>query len=134
MTQALITYSEFRGYDILLLLRLPDCCFHYQDPILRFVQDPPGRLLFRFTLWATIMSGVTIVSCYYYAEDNVWSLVTLVFLFHLWGFVLAYGAFRLFRQNTRAVPRAARHIHRRRRRPGRGDCLQAMDLLPLFGE
>jgi len=133
MTQALITYSEFRGYDILLVLITGLLFRHYQDPLRRFfAQDPPGRLLFRFTVWATIMSGVTIISCYYYAEDNVWSLVTLMFLFHLWGFVLAYGGFRLFVRtpgqclallDTFLVVGIAE---------GLVICLQAVELLPLF--
>jgi O-antigen ligase len=132
-TQSVITYSEFRGYDILLVLITALLFRHYQDPILRFFkQDPPGRLLFRFTLWATVMSGVTIISCYYYAEDNVWSLVTLMFLFHLWGFVLAYAAFRLFVHTPGQCLALLDTFLIIGIAEGLVICLQAMDVLPLF--
>jgi len=96
LTQAIFDYSEFRGYDILLVLLTGLLVHGYRQPLLRFFQqDVPGKWLFRFCLWATATTPLTILTSYY-LENPLWSAVTLVYLFHLWGYLLAYGAFRLF--------------------------------------
>jgi O-antigen ligase len=95
-TQSLIRYSEFRGYDILLIGLIATLLFKYRARLGKFFrQEGSGRWIFRFSLWATATFIVTIVSSI--VGDRVsWAFVTLIFLFHLWGFVLVFAAIRIF--------------------------------------
>jgi len=96
LTQSIFDYSEFRGYDILLVLVSGILLHWYRRPMLKFFQqDTPGKWLFRFCLWATATTPLTILTSYY-LDNFLWAGVTLVFLFHLWGYLFAYAAFRLF--------------------------------------
>ena len=100
ITQSFFTYSEVRGYDILLAILILVLVGQYRRELqIFFKQDTPGRWLFRFSVWATATFPVTVfVSIINYRYT--WPFVTLVFLFHLWGYLLAYAAFRIF-VNTR---------------------------------
>ena len=96
-----VGYTEFRGYDFLLLGTIGMLLFRYWARVRTFFKsDPPGLWLMRFTLWATVMAGVTI-SWYVAKFDLETAGVTGMQLFHLWGFVLAYAAFRLFAKTRR---------------------------------
>src|SRR5207248_674457 len=61
MTQSLLDYSEFRGYDLLLLILVAVVLIRYLPEVRAFLQkDGPGYYLFRFTAWATATYPVTI--------------------------------------------------------------------------
>jgi hypothetical protein len=94
-------YNEFRGYDLLLLGGAVVMLFKYWRSLSQFFrQDMPGKWLLRFCLWATVMSPVSLAW-------NLWTHqlsmtgVVLMDLFHLWGFTLAYAAFRVFVRTRR---------------------------------
>jgi hypothetical protein len=95
-TQSIIRYSEFRGYDFLLLLLAIVLVFKYWHKLrLFFRHDKPGRWILRFSIWASITFIMTIVHTLMY-RPTFYILMTFVMLFHLWGFVLAYAAVRIF--------------------------------------
>jgi hypothetical protein len=89
-------YTEFRGYDLLLLPGIAlMLTTHWSKARNLFRADPLGRSLLYFCAWATIMAVVSLA----------WNICTSrlvmigvigIDLYHLWGFVLAYGAFRIF--------------------------------------
>ncbi|MGC8667525.1 MAG: O-antigen ligase family protein [Chthonomonadales bacterium] len=96
VTQSLFSYNEFRAYDFLLLGLIGTMLFRYRVGLQSFLaKDRPGRWLFRLASWATLSSLMTVITALW--MDNVkWIGVTAVFLFHLWGFIFAYAAFRMF--------------------------------------
>lgn len=95
-SQTFIRYSEIRGYDLLLLALTFVLLHKYKERLKAFLRrDKPGRILIRFSGWATLTSLITMGMALSF-NRHYWALVTTVFLFHLWGFVLAYCAFRLF--------------------------------------
>ena len=96
MTQSIFSYNEFRAYDFLLLGLIGTMLFRYRVGLQNFLRkDAPGRWLFRLAAWATLTSLMTVITALW--MDNVkWIGVTAVFLFHLWGFIFAYAAFRMF--------------------------------------
>lgn len=96
VTQSLFSYNEFRAYDFLLAGLIGTMLFRYRTGLQSFLaKDMPGRCLFRIASWATLTSIVTVITALW--MDNVkWIGVTFVFLFHLWGFIFAYAAFRMF--------------------------------------
>jgi O-antigen ligase len=95
-TQSIIMYSEFRGYDFLLMLLTIVLVFKYWQKLkLFFRHDKPGQWILRFSIWASITFIMTIVHILMYRQ-TFYILMTFVMLFHLWGFVLAYAAVRIF--------------------------------------
>jgi O-antigen ligase len=101
VTQSLFSYNEFRGYDFLMLFLGALLLNSYRGPLRRLLAtDRPGQWMYRFCLWATATFPVTIASCVLNGKIK-WIFVTLIFLFHLWGFFFGYAAVRLFIQTRR---------------------------------
>src|SRR5437879_6154366 len=88
-------YTEFRLYDFLLAFGIAAVLLRHGRKLhLFFQRDRPARWLFRFCIWASVMAAISIG----------WNITKSLFvtggvvvmdLFHLWSFVLAYGAFRV---------------------------------------
>jgi O-antigen ligase len=96
MSQSVFSYNEFRGYDILLGILIVALLARYMKQLKTFFsEDAPGRWLYRFSVWATATYPVTLLVAWFNYDYEL-PFVTLVFLFHLWGFLLAYAGFRLF--------------------------------------
>lgn len=96
MSQSIFSYNEFRGYDILLGVLLVVFAARYKSQLLTFFrEDEPGRWLYRYIVWATATYPITLVVAWLNYDYEL-PFVTLVFLFHLWGFLVAYAGFRLF--------------------------------------
>jgi O-antigen ligase len=96
VTQSFFGYNEFRGYDFLFLILIVLMLSRHRKRVLQFFQqDKPGRWVYRFCLWATATFPLTIVISISNGKP-MWVLVTFIFLFHLWGFVFGYAAFRIF--------------------------------------
>jgi len=95
MSQSLITYSEFRAYDVLLVILGVILLFNYRKLRTFFNQDKPGQAMLYFCLWATASFPLTIIWVIR-AHRPDWILVTCIFLFHLWGFFLFYAAVRIY--------------------------------------
>lgn len=96
VSQNFVRYSEIRGYDLLLLALGFVLFLRYQHRLSDLLkQNRAGRILIRFAGWATLTSVFTFWMAVSHNRPY-WALVTSVFLFHLWGFVLAYCAFRIF--------------------------------------
>ena len=96
LTQSLIGYSELRVYDFLFLILFVVLFTNHSTSLnVFFKKDRVGRWLFRFALWASITTPVSLLWSVLISKPTG-ALVTLIFLFHLWGFILAYAAFRLF--------------------------------------
>lgn len=112
--QRLVGYSEFRLYDVLLAVLILILATRYRRPLKAFFeQDGPGKWLLKFCIWASITYVVTVI--WSLSSRNVtWIMVSAIYLFHLWGFVLAYAAFRIFVRNQR-------------------QCLRLLDLFLLLG-
>lgn len=96
ITQSFFSYNEFRGYDPLLFILMGLFVGKYKGQLKTlFREDEPGRCFFRFSLWATATYPVTVFVALLNYNFQL-PFVTLVFLFHLWAFLLAYAGFRLF--------------------------------------
>jgi|GEM_PF-3305512 len=101
VTQSIIAYSEFRGYDFLLFaLGLMLITKYRRNLAVFFRHDAPGRWLFRFAILATLTYPFTAIWSVAISK-SVWALVTAIYLFHLWGYLLAYAAFRIFVRTRR---------------------------------
>lgn len=112
--QKLIGYSEFRLYDVLLALLMLVLIGKYRLGLARFLsRDPAGKWMYRFCLWASVTYVVTLIWSIS-QHNSAWVLVTAVYLFHLWGFLLAYAGFRMFVRT-------------------REQCLRLLDLFLLLG-
>jgi O-antigen ligase len=95
-TQSFVMYSEFRGYDFLLLILVAVVLVKYKRQLkLFFRRNKPGRWILRFCIWATITFLMTVGMSLTYRRP-IFILMTSVMLFHLWGFVIAYAALRIF--------------------------------------
>jgi O-antigen ligase len=100
VTQSLVAYSEFRGYDFLLATLMGALIVKYPKALRKvFRSDPSGRWIFRFTLWATATYPITALISLAAGRAS-WIGVSLITLFHLWGFLMLFAAIRLF-VNTR---------------------------------
>ena len=98
VSTSIFGYTEFRGYDFLLLAIGLNLCLKHSAKMAHFFQaDTSGRWLLRFCFWATIMTLVTVFLC---GLDRNFTHIGVVSmsLFHLWGFSLAYAAFHIFVQ------------------------------------
>jgi O-antigen ligase len=100
ITQSVVGYSEFRAYDFGLAALILVLNYRYRPQLKAFFRtDPQGRWLHRFCLWCTITFPMTIVHSLW-SGDTSWILVSIMYLFHLWGFVFGYAAVRLFVRNV----------------------------------
>jgi O-antigen ligase len=96
VTQNLVFYNEFRGYDFLLGILIVTLSLGYTRPLFTFIrQDHTARWLLRFAAWCTLTVPMTVAWSILYRQRH-WPLVTLMFLFHLWGYILAYCAYQIF--------------------------------------
>jgi len=96
LTQSAFGYSEFRSYDVMLLILIVLMTTRYLTVLRTYVAaDAVAKWLVRFCAWATLTYPITIVVSQLNDNTEV-ILTTLVFLFHLWGFSIAYIAFRAF--------------------------------------
>jgi O-antigen ligase len=112
--QRLVGYSEFRLYDVLLAVLILMLVARHRAVLKRFFQqDAPGKWLLKFCIWASIGYLMTVVWSLS-RNHTIWVLVTFIYLFHLWGFVLAYAGFRIFVRSQ-------------------GQCLRLLDLFLLLG-
>jgi O-antigen ligase len=112
--QRLVGYSEFRLYDVVLAVLISVLILRYRLVVKRFFQqDAPGKWLMKFCIWASITYVVTVIWSLS-NKNTTWVMVSAIYLFHLWGFVLAYAAFRIF----------IRSQHQ---------CLRLLDLFLLLG-
>jgi O-antigen ligase len=95
-SQTIVRYSEFRGYDVLLAALILLLLLHYRERLANYFRiEGPGRRIYLFSLWATATYPVTIIISFL-GHRASWSLVTLIFLFHLWGFALLFATIRIF--------------------------------------
>jgi len=112
--QRLVGYSEFRLYDVLLALLILILITRYRAVLKRFFQqDAPGKWLLKFCIWASITYFVTVIWSLSH-RNTTWVMVSAIYLFHLWGFVMAYAGFRIFVRSQR-------------------QCLRLLDLFLLLG-
>lgn len=89
-------YNEFRAYDLLLGAGSIVLVSKYWSRVRQFFRaDEPGKWLVRFCLWATVMTPVSVLWNFFHHTYKMIGVV-IMDLYHLWGFALAYAAFRLF--------------------------------------
>jgi O-antigen ligase len=131
-TQSFFQYSEIRGYDFLLLLLTIVLITKHKKRLKAFLRrDEPGRWIVRFSIWATLTCVITFWVAFSYGRP-IWSLVTGVFLFHLWGFAFAYAALRMFVTTRRQCFMLLDVFLLLGALQGLIICLQGMGFLPLF--
>jgi O-antigen ligase len=100
-TQSVVRYSEFRGYDLLLLALSVVMLAKHRPKLMKVIRaDVSGRWIFRFALWASATYPMTVVISVF-GNRASWGLVTLVFLFHLWGFFFVFAAIRIWVKTRR---------------------------------
>lgn len=96
MSQSFFSYNEFRAYDFLLILLIALLLLNYRAQLKAFLhRDRVGRRFYQFCLWASATYPLTLIVAYVNNDPGL-PFVTFVFLFHLWGFMLAYAGFRMF--------------------------------------
>ena len=101
VTQSIVGYNEFRGYDFLLFALMVTLIRRHKTRLQAFFQkDEAGQRIFQFCKWASATSFITGAMALIEGRA-IWAMVTAIFLFHLWGFVLLYAAIRIFIRTRR---------------------------------
>lgn len=96
LTISIFDYNEIKLYDFLLAIILIVLITKFRKELPQFfVVDGVGKALIQFSLWASFMSIFTISMALISLKIS-FVFQILLYLFHLWGFVLAYAGFRMF--------------------------------------
>lgn len=125
-------YTEFRAYDFLLLGLVSVLIgSHWQKVQTQCRSHEASRWLIRFCSWASAMALVSVVR--YALRSNLTMVgVVAMSLWHLWGFALAYVAFRMFTKTGAQCLRLLDAFLMVGLIEALVICLQGVRILPIF--